>query len=95
MFYRRIIVLFFSAILLSSCSGLAQQTSSVVVQYQQNFKLWQQAGWKDYDLIYQRQCFCLAEVLRKIRVEVRDGEIVNAVYADDGSAIDADINYRQ
>jgi len=93
MFYRRIIVLFFPAILLSSCSGLAQQTSSVVVQYQQNFKLWQQAGWQDYDLVYQRQCFCLAEVLRKIRVEVRDGKIANAVYADDASAIAADIDY--
>jgi len=89
----RIMALFFSVVLISSCSGLAQQTNSVADEYQQNFQIWQQTGWKDYDLIYQRQCFCLAEVLRKIRVEVRDGKIANAVYADDGSAIAAEIDY--
>ncbi|PCH62825.1 MAG: hypothetical protein COC09_07240 [Gammaproteobacteria bacterium] len=80
-------------LLLVACSGLAQQERFAGDRYHQNFQKWQQAGWQDYDLIYQRQCFCLAEVLKKIRVEVRDGRIVSAGYADGNSRINPDRDY--
>jgi len=92
---RRGTALLFVIIALASCSGLAQETHVKLPSdnYHDNLQRWQQAGWQDYDISYQRQCFCLPEHLRPLRVELRRGKITNAVYADDGSALDPEINY--
>jgi len=90
---RRLVILVFIVAALVACSGLVQQPLSVNDEYQQNLQRWQNLAWQNYDVSYQRQCFCLPEQLKAIRVEVRAGSIANAVYADDNSPLAAGIEY--
>ncbi len=48
---------------------------------------WHAAKVHDYDLSYEKQCYCLAKHMRPILAKIRDGEITEAVYADDNSVI--------
>ena len=52
---------------------------------------WAAASIESYTLEVQRSCFCIGEYVRPIRVEVRDGAVVGAVFADDGEALPAEI----
>ncbi len=89
----RIAIVVFMVAVLSACSGFAQQLPPMVGEYQKSLKRWQQASLQNYDISYHRQCFCLAELVRPLRVEVRDGRIASAVYADDGSPLLPDLDY--
>ena len=53
-------------------------------------RLWEQQGAPDYRIDVRRLCFCGYDVTRSVRVTVRDGVVVDRVYADDGTAIQAD-----
>ena len=89
----RVVVVGFVVALLSACSGLAQPLPPVVAEYQENRQLWQQANLQNYDMSYQRQCYCRTELLRPLRVSVREGRIASALYADDGSILLPDLDY--
>lgn len=82
---------------LNACSGVerhvANDGSQAAKEYYQNLKRWQSLGWENYDVVYQRQCFCVAAVTKKIRVKVRGGRINDAVYAEDNGTLVSDINH--
>lgn len=48
---------------------------------------WAQASPASYVYVVQRSCFCLTDFVRPIRVEVREGEVVSATYADSGEPV--------
>lgn len=78
---------------LTACSGWAQQVQSGTGDLQSHRQQWRHAALQDYDVSYQRQCFCLPELQRPILVEVRGGKIRNAVYAEDNGRLAPEIDY--
>jgi hypothetical protein len=55
---------------------------------------WDESGSASYQFNFQRSCFCLRDYTREAVVQVEEGAIVAATYADDDTAVDADLNDR-
>ena len=53
----------------------------------QSRQQWEALGPSDYRFTFQRICFCLRDYTREVVLEVRDGDIVSAHYADTGAAV--------
>jgi hypothetical protein len=44
---------------------------------------WESLALENYDYQYQRQCFCQIDYVRPMAVQVREGQIVSVLYADE------------
>ena len=67
-------------------AGCAAATNSL----DDNRQKWQQQDIDDYDFTIQVLCFCLDDVTRPVRIEVRGGIVQSMVYADDSTAVTND-----
>lgn len=52
---------------------------------------WAAAALTSYTFEVQRSCFCIERYVRPMRIEVVGGDVVSAVYADDGTTVAAEI----
>lgn len=60
----------------------------------ENRTKWNELGAANYQFNFARSCFCLRDYTREAVVQVANGAIVAATYADDGVAVAADLNDR-
>lgn len=65
-------------------------TSGTQSQLDANRKKWESQGIDDYSFTFQRSCFCRGDAIRPINIEVRDGQVSSARYADTGELIPDD-----
>jgi hypothetical protein len=70
-------------------------TSTAQQQLNTNLKKWDSLGISDYSLTFQRSCFCTPESTRPINIQVRDGSVTEARYADTGELIPDDRQYNK
>ena len=66
----------------------------LAVTLEENKLKWRANGSENYRFNFQCSCFCLRDDTREAVVEVAQGAIFVATYADDGAAVDADLNDR-
>ena len=66
----------------------------LAVTLEENKLKWRANGSENYRFNFQRSCFCLRDFTREAVVEVAQEAIFAATYADDGAAVDADLNDR-
>ncbi len=78
----RIVSFVISLLLLSACSSFAQQDGVGETDIYHHLKQWQSKNLQDYDLLYQKHCYCLSDHLRPMLIEIRKGQIARALYAD-------------
>lgn len=64
-------------------------------QLDANRKKWESQGIDDYSFTLQRNCFCRGDAIRPINIEVRDGSVTSARYADTGELIPDDRQYNK
>jgi hypothetical protein len=64
----------------------------LAVTLEENKPKWRANGSENYHFNFQRSCFCLRDFTREAVVEVAQRAIFAATYADDGAAVDADLN---
>ncbi|UOG91105.1 MAG: DUF6174 domain-containing protein [Candidatus Thiothrix sulfatifontis] len=55
-----------------------------------NRKKWNSLDIQDYSFTLQRNCFCRGDAIRPINIEVRDGSVAKATYADTGELLPDD-----
>lgn len=70
-------------------------TSDAQTQLDANRKKWASQDIDDYSFTLQRSCFCRGDAIRPINIEVRDGEVSSARYADTGELIPDDSQYNK
>lgn len=87
----RIVSFVISLLLLSACSSFAQQNGVDETDMHRHLKQWQSMGLQGYDLLYQKHCYCLSDHLRSIRMEIRKGEVAQALFVDTNSPVVKDI----
>jgi hypothetical protein len=75
-----------TCVLLGSCTE--PSSSPAILKLEVAQQRWQATVHPDYDLTVQRSCFCVMEVVRPVRITVRNGNPVGMVYADSGTAVD-------
>ena len=68
--------------------------AALAMTLEENRLKWQANATANYRFNFQRGCFCLRDYTREAVVEVAEGAIVAAAYADDGVAVEADLNDR-
>ena len=66
----------------------------LAVTLEENKLKWRANGSENYHFNFRRSCFCLRDFTREAVVEVAQRAIFAATYADDGAAVDADLNDR-
>ncbi|MEM7292889.1 MAG: DUF6174 domain-containing protein [Pseudomonadota bacterium] len=76
-----------SLFLLTACDPTSVETEIPTVQTM--FERWQQQS-QHYEYTFQQSCFCLIDYTRPIAITVTDGRIVNARYAENGTAVSDD-----
>ncbi len=59
-------------------------------QLDANRKKWNSLDIQDYSFTLQRNCFCRGDAIRPINIEVRDGSVAKATYADTGELLPDD-----
>ncbi|OQX12134.1 MAG: hypothetical protein BWK73_15745 [Thiothrix lacustris] len=59
-------------------------------QLDANRKKWNSLDIQDYSFTLQRNCFCRGDAIRPINIEVRDGSVASATYADTGELLPDD-----
>ena len=74
---------------LAACA--AEDIHTAKTSFLANKQVWDALGWENYDYTVQRQCFCPAPYVKKMRVHVRAGKVVSAVTVEDNLAVDAKI----
>ncbi len=52
---------------------------------------WEAARVTSYTFRFERSCYCATPWVRPMRIQVRDGAVVEAVFADDGEPLPAEI----
>lgn len=72
------------AALAGACSGVLVPEQAALDTARER---WAAASPASYVYVVQRSCFCLTDFVRPIRVEVREGEVVSATYADSGEPV--------
>lgn len=82
---RTLLLSFLSAVV--ACSGLVEQTSAADDEFHRHLQKWRLAAINDYDIHYQKGCYCLADRQRPVQVKIRSGQIVEAVYIDDQQVV--------
>jgi hypothetical protein len=75
---------------LQGCALLGSSRDDEIQQeLNRNRRQWQAQGLDDYRYEVRRGCFCPAEVVGPVVVEVRDGEVVQRIYAENGEPVGA------
>lgn len=64
-------------------------------QLDANRKKWDSLDINDYSFTLQRNCFCRGDAIRPVNIEVRDGSVTSARYADTGELIPDDRQYNK
>lgn len=64
-------------------------------QLDANRKKWDSLDIDDYSFTLQRNCFCRGDAIRPVNIEVRDGSVTSARYADTGELIPDDRQYNK
>lgn len=71
------------------------ERSSAVVAAQAGFEtarsLWQSRNLHTYSYSIVRQCYCTTDYTRPMRVDIRNGKVVAAIYTDDRSRVGATV----
>lgn len=86
-------LLCFTLITLVACTGLVEQNSAADDEFYSYLQKWRLAAIENYDMHYQPLCYCLPEHQRRIYLQVRSGQIVSAVYADNKERLDPSVDY--
>ncbi len=73
----------------------AGSTDTAQQQLDANRKKWDSLGISDYSMTVQRNCFCAGDAIRPINLQVRDGSVTEARYADTGELIPDDRQYNK
>lgn len=69
--------------------------SNAQQQLDANRKKWDSLDIDDYAFTLQRNCFCRGDAIRPINIEVRDGKIASATFADTGEAVPDDLDFNK
>lgn len=72
-----------------------KRPNSALQQFNANQKLWNSQGIDDYSFTLQRNCFCRGDALRPINIQVRDGKIAAATFADTGEPVPPELNFNK
>ncbi|NNC54273.1 MAG: hypothetical protein HKO07_00980 [Pseudomonadales bacterium] len=80
---------------LALIAGVLLITSTVACSYgapsgslsQQSQQRWQRASLHNYSYTMQRSCYCTDDYTRAMRVRVRGGQVIDALYVDDGQHV--------
>lgn len=75
----------------TSLPACAEDIPAARASYLANKKVWDALVWENYNYTVQRQCFCPAPYVKKMRVNVRDGKVVSAFTLEDNRVVDAKI----
>lgn len=81
------------AFVMSACAGLVAEPSPTRQAYLDHLERWRDQAWVNYDMVYQRRCYCLPQHSRPLRLQVRNGVISQARYADDGARLDDGVEH--
>lgn len=54
---------------------------------EENRQKWESQGIDDYSFTLQRSCFCERDAVRPVNIEVRNGEVTSATFADTGEPL--------
>jgi len=86
------------AVLAVGCSGVESPSGPdlgvLARTIADNRVMWAEKGSQNYRFNFQRTCECLPEYTREAVLEVADGAIIAATYADDGIAVEGDLDDR-
>jgi hypothetical protein len=59
----------------------------LLTQAAANRTTWEDAAITNYEYVYQRSCFCGADFLRPLRIQVRNGVVSSVVFSDTSEAV--------
>lgn len=62
-------------------------------EYQANLQKWQGSDLDNYSFTLQRNCFCRGDAIRPVNIDVENGKVVSATFADTGEPLPADIDF--
>lgn len=76
-------------VLIAAIVGILLGTGTVrtpdyvsILEIRRHRALWQNQGIKDYQFVLRMGCFCPAEYTNPVRITIRNGHIVDAVYTE-------------
>lgn len=74
---------------LAGCTGGEFDTgrAALLAQTVASRAVWEDAAVSNYEYVYQRTCFCGAEFVRPLRIQVRSGVVSSVTFADTGAAV--------
>ncbi len=61
--------------------------------YESNLQKWQDSDISNYSFTLQRNCFCLPDATRPVNIEVENGKVKSATFADTGEPLPASFDY--
>lgn len=61
--------------------------------YENNLQKWQGSDLENYSFTLQRNCFCRGDAIRPVNIEVENGKVKSAVFADTGEPLPADVDF--
>lgn len=86
---RRMLVPALVALTLAGCTGgdLDVDRAVLTATTSANRAIWEDAAITDYEFVYQRSCFCGADFIRPLRIQVRNGAVSAVSFFDTGEAV--------
>lgn len=81
---RRLALLPLLACLACSVLGIESEENRLNDQY----KKWQSQRLQNYGYVYERFCFCPPDLVKPVRIQVRQGAITSVVMADSGVPVE-------
>jgi hypothetical protein len=86
---RRMLILALVALTLAGCSGgnLDGGRAVLTATTTANRAIWEKAAIANYEYVYQRSCFCGADFIRPLRIQVRNGTVSAVSFYDTGEAV--------
>lgn len=72
-----------------------KRPNNALQQLNANQKLWNSQGIDDYSFTLQRNCFCRGDALRPINIQVRDGKVTSATFADTGKPVPPELDFNK
>lgn len=64
-------------------------------QLDANRQKWESQSPADYSFTLQRSCFCRGDAIRPVNIDVADGKVASATFADTGEPLPADLDYNK
>lgn len=81
-----------AAVLIGGAVGCSNPLGPEQSELDQARERWELVGSQFYGFRFQRGCFCPPEIVRPVRIEVRDGLVISAVDPDTNEPIDPPLN---